>query len=79
MSDRVMKGTKHESDWYFYPNSSSLMTAVNTQKQMDDTEVLGNNFIKKQLTPQNYLNMNMNYHNQSVVNSPEFMLCLTYR
>ena len=30
--DRVVKGTKHESDWYFYHDALSLMIAVDMQK-----------------------------------------------
>jgi hypothetical protein len=29
-TQKVMKGTKHEDDWYFYHDALSLMTAKDT-------------------------------------------------
>ena len=29
-SEKVMKGTDHENDWYFYHNALSMMMSANT-------------------------------------------------
>ena len=33
-SARIMKGTKHEGDWYFYHDALSLMTSVECRKYL---------------------------------------------
>ena len=72
-SARVMTGTKHESDWYFYHDALNLMTAKETRRWMEGREINGSNCAKKWLVPINGCNGGTKYENRMVGNSPEFM------
>ena len=67
-STRIMKGTVHEHDWYFYHDALSLMTAKTTLTWMEDMD-----YKKRWLLPMNGLNFGTRHHEKSAGNSPEFM------
>ena len=70
---RVMHGTIHEDDWYFYHDALSLMTASTTLNWMDSETFNGVSIRKKWLVPQKGLNKGTPYEGRPVGNSPEFM------
>jgi hypothetical protein len=71
-SQRVMKGTYHEDDWFFYHDALSLMTAKSTIDWMREKD-----YLKRWLLPVNHLSQNdkglKNYLNRPIGNSPEMM------
>ena len=72
-SARVMSGTKHADNWYFYHDALSLMTAKQTRDWMCENDVDGNNCMSKWLVPMCGCNSGTKFANRSVGNSPEFM------
>lgn len=72
-SARLMKGTAHEDEWYFYNDAVFIQMAHTTAKWIVDTDVDGKNIIQKWLIPQNNINENIAYHVCPAGNSPEFM------
>ena len=71
-SKRVMKGTYHEDDWFFYHDALSLMTAKCTIKWMQKKD-----YLRRWLLPVNQLGANdkdlKSYLGRPVGNSPEMM------
>ena len=55
-SARVMEGTSHAGDFFFYHDALSLMTAKGTRKWMSKKV-----FMKKWLVPQNVVNGGTRY------------------
>ena len=72
-SKRLMKNIVHENNWYFYHDVLSLMTADQSVKWMEETEIDGVKIKKRWLTPQLELNQGTVYFGRPVGNSPEFM------
>ena len=72
-SARVMAGTKHENDWYFYHDALSLMTAKQTREWMRNNDIDGKNCMDKWLVPMMGCNQNTPFEHRSVGNSPVFM------
>jgi predicted GIY-YIG superfamily endonuclease len=71
-SQRVMMGTYHEDDWFFYHDALSLMTAKETINWMREKD-----FLKRWLLPVNKLSADdkelKNFLNRPIGNSPEMM------
>jgi hypothetical protein len=71
-SQRVMKGTYHEDDWFFYHDALSLMTAASTIQWMREKD-----YLKRWLLPVNHLSRDdkdlKNYLGRPIGNSPEMM------
>ena len=72
-SSRIMRGTAHEDDWYFYHDALALMTANATMEWMEKTMVDGRSMKSRWLVPQNGVNARTVYEGRPVGNSPEFM------
>ena len=67
-SQRVMNGTVHENDWFFYHDALSLMKAKECKEWMKD-----NNILHRWILPLNGLNSGTAYADHPVGNSPELM------
>ena len=71
-SQRVMRGTYHEDDWFFYHDALSLMTATSTIEWMKKKD-----YLRRWLLPMNQLGADDKdlkaYMNRPVGNSPEMM------
>ena len=67
-SKRIMKGTPHEDNWYFYHDALSLMTSIDTRNWMKQEGIYD-----RWLLPSNGLNAGTRYENSPVGNSPELM------
>jgi hypothetical protein len=72
-SHRLMKGSVHEDNWFFYHDSLSLFTSRECRNYMERTECCGTTIFKKWLKPQNDINKGTIYHGRYVGNSPEFI------
>jgi hypothetical protein len=71
-SQRIMVGTYHEEDWFFYHDALSLMTATATIDWMRKKD-----YLKRWLLPVNLLSAGdkdlKNYLNRPIGNSPKMM------
>ena len=73
-SQKIMKGTLYEDDWYFYHDALSLMTSAKTKQWMKDK-----NYYKHWILPKNKLYaqdsnaLQTKYGDNPIGNSPEFM------
>lgn len=72
-SAAVMKGTKHEDDWYVYHDSLSIMTAEKTKKWMREK-----GYLQRWILPTDDLycddpELKKRYSNNPLGNSPELM------
>jgi hypothetical protein len=68
-SAAVMRGTKHEEDWYFYHDALSQMTAKDTMDWMREKD-----YLKRWILPMHKLNDDYQYHKgKPLGNSPELM------
>ena len=67
-SKRIMEGTIHENDWYFYHDALSLMTSAESIEWMKKEGIY-----KHWLLPCNGLNEGTDYSDKPTGNSPEFM------
>lgn len=68
-SEELMKGTKHEDNWFFYHDALSLMKAQDTKAWMEEEGIL-----KHWILPEHDLNRERpRYKGHPVGNSPEFM------
>jgi predicted flap endonuclease-1-like 5' DNA nuclease len=71
-SQRVMEGTHHEDDWFFYHDALSLMTAKETIQWMREKD-----YLKRWLLPINQLSEDdkdlKNFLHRPIGNSPEMM------
>ena len=71
--ERLMAGTVHERDWFFYHDALSLLTSKECRQYMRDTYKGGTSVYDRWLIPKNNLNLNTLYHEKCVGNSPELM------
>ncbi len=73
-SQRVMLGTYHEDDWFFYHDALSLMTATSTIKWMRKKD-----YLRLWLLPVNQLSADFKYLNsyfrRPFGHSPDMMPC----
>ena len=67
-SERAMKGTKHENNWYFYHDTLSLMTSNSCKNWMKKEGILD-----RWLLPTMGLNKGTRYEDSPTGNSPEMM------
>ena len=67
-SSKIMKGTKHEDDWYFYHDALSLMASKETKEWMRKEGIL-----HRWLLPKHGLNKGTVYEKFPTDNSPELM------
>ena len=72
-SHRMMRGTVHAEDWYFYHDALSLMTASATMKWMSESFFGGVSIKSRWLVPQKGCNGDTVYKGRVVGNSLEFM------
>lgn len=72
-SKNLMQGTAYHSNWYFYHDALSFLTANKTREWMSNTWFDGKRIMDRWLIPYHDLNINTRYHKRPVGNSPEFM------
>ena len=70
---RMMVGTTHQDDWFFYHDALSLMISKGTMDWMEKTVIDGVSIKDRWLVPQNGVNGGTVYEGRPVGNSPEFM------
>lgn len=71
--NRIMTGTKHVNDWYFYHDALSLLTSKDSKEYMTNKTAYGKSAIDRWLLLYNDLNKGTPYHGRPVGNLPEFM------
>ncbi len=67
-SNRIMQGTKHANDWYFYHDALSQLTAKDMQNWLVEK-----GYKEKWLLPLKGLNKGTVYENRPIGDSPEMM------
>jgi len=67
---KMMAGTKHEDDWFFYHDALSLMTCAGTVEWMKEQE---DNLYERWLTPMHFGKEFGRFANRPPGNSPEMM------
>ena len=72
-SKRMIEGTKHHNDWFFYHDALSLMTSGTSRTWMRNTVFDGKIIMERWLVPQNQLNAGTIFCGRPVGNSPGFM------
>ena len=72
-SKRVMEGSKHQNDCFFYHDALSFMTSGTSWAWMSNTIFDGKIIMDRYLVPQNQLNAGTLFCGRPVGNSPEFM------